>query len=282
LFEYDPASALEAISVLVEKPVESDLHDLSYRVTESSACAQAWVIVPSQSNSFPFVVFLHGGGQDRGAFLNEAFLLADRGIASLLIDLPQARALPNFLHPEKDQATLVQTVLAVRRGIDCLALRSDIDMSRGSIIGFSFGAWIGSMVAAVDARLGRAILTSGVPRMSEFWRASPHPDVAGIRDGLPSSAMERYVEASKPFDAIEHLRRCSRVRLFFQFGAEDELISQEYVREFLPYGIGDNHLKIYESASHYQMFFNPDARRDRLAWIQDQLIGQGGLRCAAM
>lgn len=94
--------------------------------------------------------------------------------------------------------------------------------------------------------------------------------------------MERYVEASKPFDAIEHLRRCSKVRLFFQFGAEDELISQEYVRELLPYGIGDNLIKIYESGSHYQMFLNPDARRDRLAWIEDQLLGEGGLRFAAM
>jgi hypothetical protein len=78
--------------------------------------------------------------------------MADLGIASLLIDLPQARALPNFLHPEKDQATLVQTVLAVRRGMDCLALRSDIDMSRGAIIGFSFGVWIGSRSVGLDTR----------------------------------------------------------------------------------------------------------------------------------
>jgi predicted peptidase len=152
LFEYDPACSLESISVLIEKHLKSDLYDLSYRVTDSSEYVHAWVVVPSQPGSFPFVVFLHGGGQDRGAFLHEAFLLADRGIASLLIDLPQARALPNFLHPEKDQAPLVQTVLAVRRGMDCLALRSDIDMSRGAIIGFSFGVWIGSRSVGLDTR----------------------------------------------------------------------------------------------------------------------------------
>jgi cephalosporin-C deacetylase-like acetyl esterase len=247
---------------------------LSYRVTESSGYVSAWMIVPSQSSSLPFVVFLHGGGQDRGAFLGEAFLLADFGIASLLIDLPQARALPNFSCPEKDQATFFQTVIAVRRGVDYLALRPDIDMSRGAIVGFSFGAWVASVVAAVDGRLSRVILTSGAPRMSEFWRGSPHPDVVGIRDELPPLIMERYVEASKPCDAIEHLRNCANVRLFFQFGSCDEVISEEYVREFLPYAVGENQLKVYESASHYQMFFNSDALRDRLSWLQDQLAGE--------
>jgi hypothetical protein len=92
LFEYDAASPLQPVSTLVEEHVEGHLHDLSYRVTESSDCAHAWVIVPSRPDSLPYVVYLHGGGQDRGAFLSEALLLADLGIASLLIDLPQARA----------------------------------------------------------------------------------------------------------------------------------------------------------------------------------------------
>jgi pimeloyl-ACP methyl ester carboxylesterase len=275
LFEYDAASPLQPVSTLVEEHVDGDLHDLSYRVTESSDCAHAWMIVPTRSDSLPYVVYLHGGGQGRGAFLNEAFLLADLGIASLLIDLPQARAFPDFSSPDKDQNTFFQTVIAVRRGVDCLALRSNIDINRGAIVGFSFGAWIGSVVAAVDGRLRRAILTAGVPRMSEFWRASTHPDVVSIRDGLPSPIMERFVEASRPFDAIEHLRRCSNIRLFFQFGTGDEIISQEHVREFSPYAVGRNQLKIYESGSHYQIIFDPDARHDRLSWLQDQLLGSG-------
>ena len=228
------------------------------------------MIAPEWPGSHPFVVFLHGGGQNRGAFLNEALLLAVAGVASLLIDLPQARAFPDFLQPEKDQAVLEQTVLSVTHGMDCLAIRSDIDLRRGAIIGFSFGAWIGSVVAASDVRIRGAVLTSGVPRMSEFWRASLHPDVIRIRDRFSSNVMDRYVNLLKPSDAIEHLRLCSQVCLFFQFGSEDELISQASVNEFLPYGRGDNRLKIYDAASHYQMFFNLDARKDRVSWIHDR------------
>jgi len=138
-------------------------------------------------------------------------------------------------------------------------------------IGFSFGAWIAGIVAAVDARMKRAVLIAGAPRMSEFWRASQHPDVVRIRQGLQPGIMDHYAEATKRLDATEYLQRCSSIPLLFQFGAGDEVISQEYVGEFTPYASGSNQLKVYESGSHYQMFLNPDARRDRLSWIRDEL-----------
>jgi dienelactone hydrolase len=271
LFEYDPASPIEAISSLVERRIQGDLYELSYRLPGSSEYARAWLIVPPQSRPSPFVVALHGGGQDRNAFLPEACLLAEIGIASLLIDLPQARAFPNFSFPDQERDTFAQTVITVRRGLDCLSLRSDIDMCRGAIVGFSFGAWIAGIVAAVDARPKRAVLIAGVPRMSEFWRASLHPDVVRIRQGLQPGIMDRYAEAAKPLDASEYLQCCSNIPLLFQFGTGDEFISQEYVREFTPYACGTDQLKVYESGPHYSMFFNPDARRDRLSWLRDQL-----------
>jgi dienelactone hydrolase len=271
LFEYDPASPIEAISSLVERRIQGDLYELSYRLPGSSEYARAWLIVPPQSRPSPFVVALHGGGQDRNAFLPEACLLAELGIASLLIDLPQARAFPNFSRPDLERDTFAQTVITVRRGLDCLSLRSDIDMCRGATVGFSFGAWIAGIVAAVDARPKRAVLIAGVPRMSEFWRASLHPDVVRIRQGLQPGIMDRYAEAAKPLDASEYLQCCSNIPLLFQFGTGDEFISQEYVREVTPYACGTDQLKVYESGPHYSMFFNPDARRDRLSWLRDQL-----------
>jgi uncharacterized protein len=273
LFDYDSSIPLEAVSTLVEEHLQGKLHDLSYYLNDSSERAQAWLVLPRQSNVFPFVIYLHGGGQDRGAFLAEAYLLADLGIASLLMDLPQARAFPDFAHCERDRDAFVQTVASVRRGLDCLALRTDIDMGRGAIVGVSFGACIGSIVAAVDTRLKRAVLIAGVPHMSEFWRGSSHPNVVSIRQRLSPSIMEGYVEASKAFDAINYLPRCSSVCLFFQFGSGDEVISAEQVEEFSPYVFGENHLKIYDSVSHFEMFLNPKVRYDRLRWLQDQLRG---------
>jgi hypothetical protein len=108
--------------------------------------------------------------------------------------------------------------------------------------------------------------------MSEFWRTSLHPDVLRIRHELQPGIMDNYAEASKGIDASEYLQLCSNIPLLFQFGTGDEVIQQEYVREFTPYVCGTNQLKVYESGSHYQMILNPDARRDRLSWLRDQLV----------
>jgi dienelactone hydrolase len=272
LFEYDLSSPIEAISSLVERLIQGDLHDLSYRLPGGLETARAWLMVPRQSGPFPFVVALHGGGQGRDAFLAEAGLMAELGMASLLIDLPQARAFPDFSRPDQEQARFAQTVITVRRGLDYLALREDVDMCRGAIVGFSFGAWIASIVAAVDARSQRAVFIAGVPRMSEFWRTSLHPDVIRVRQGLEPSVMDKYAEASKGIVASEYLQRRSNLPLLFQFGTGDELITQEHLREFTPYVCGTNQLNVYESGSHYQMILNPDARRDRLSWLRDQLV----------
>ncbi|HEX6496714.1 MAG TPA: alpha/beta fold hydrolase [Acidobacteriaceae bacterium] len=269
MFEYDSSLPLESVLSPVEEHAKWTLHDLSYRGTQSPDVVQAWLIVPRGSNRYPFVTFLHGGAQDRSAFLGEAALFAESGTASLLIDLPQTRALPDFSHPDKDRAAFVQTVVGIRRGLDYLALRSDIDISRGALVGVSFGGSIGSMVAAADARVRAAVLTATPPRMSEFWRSSSHPEVVNIRRTLLSGEIERYTESAKDLDAIECLRRISHVRFFFQFGTDDELISEQQVQDFSLYVSDGNQFKMYESASHFEMFSNADIRQDRLLWLQN-------------
>jgi cephalosporin-C deacetylase-like acetyl esterase len=223
VFEYDRGSPLEADVTSVETRASGPLFDLSYRVDGKSARSQGWLIVPFRSHPIPFVVSLHGGGQDRGACLAEARLFADRGIGSLLIDLPQARSFPNFSNPVEEWGTFTQTVISVMRGLDYLALREDFDMDRGAIVGFSFGAWIGSALAAADTRVKRAILVACVPRMSEFWRSSPY--AVDIRREVPPATFERHIEASRPFDPLRFVAQCFNKALFFQFAANDEVVS---------------------------------------------------------
>jgi pimeloyl-ACP methyl ester carboxylesterase len=270
VFEYDRLAPLEAEVSEVETQARGALFDLSYRVNGNSERTHGWLIVPSRSHPIPFVVFLHGGGQDRGACLAEAWLFADRGMGSLLIDLPQARSFPNFSNPAEEEGTFGMTVKSVMRGLDYLALRSDFDMERGAIAGFSFGAWIGSALAAVDARVKRAVLVACPPRMSEFWRSSTNSLVADIRRKVPPAQFAHYSEVSQSFDSVRFLEQSSNTQFFFQFGAEDELILPEQAQEFAPYATGLNLLKMYGSATHLQMFFDPIARDDRVSWLDSK------------
>jgi hypothetical protein len=57
----------------------------------------------------------------------------------------------------------------------------------------------------------------------------------------------------------------------FLHGADDELVSAEQTQEFAPYATGLNQLKIYDSATHLQMFFDSAARADRISWLHSKL-----------
>jgi hypothetical protein len=105
--------------------------------------------------------------------------------------------------------------------------------------------------------------------MSEFWRSSPY--AADIRREVPPAEFERYIEASRSFDPLRSVAQCLNKSLFFQFGADDELVSAEQRQEFAPYATGLNLLKVYDSATHLQMFFDPAARADRISWLQSKL-----------
>jgi hypothetical protein len=85
-----------------------------------------------------------------------------------------------------------------------------------------------------------------------------------------ASRRASWIVTPKPQNLSTQASPCSDARtstLLFQFGTRDEVISQEDVREFAPYAGGTNQLKVYESASHYQLFLNPDA----FSWLRDQL-----------
>jgi hypothetical protein len=105
--------------------------------------------------------------------------------------------------------------------------------------------------------------------MSEFWRSSPY--VADIRREVPPAEFARYIEVSQSLDAVRFLEKCSNTRFFLQFGANDEVVSPEERQEFAPYATGLKLLKLYDSATHLQMFFDSVARADRISWLHSKL-----------
>jgi pimeloyl-ACP methyl ester carboxylesterase len=67
---------------------------------------------------------------------------------------------------------MCQSIVDLRRGIDYLVSRSDIDPERIAIFGGSLGGWIGSILAAVEPRIKTAVLS--VPA-TEFVTAQTPP-----------------------------------------------------------------------------------------------------------
>jgi poly(3-hydroxybutyrate) depolymerase len=74
---------------------------------------------------------------------------------------PWHKSVDRFDKPEQDREAYVQTVADLRRSIDMLLARNDVDPKRLAYVGHSYGAQWGSILAAVDKRMKAAVRMAG-------------------------------------------------------------------------------------------------------------------------
>lgn len=60
--------------------------------------------------------------------------------------------------PEMDRQAEIHAVVDLRRGIDLLLARPDVDPRRLAYVGHSYGAQWGAILSAVDKRIKTAVL----------------------------------------------------------------------------------------------------------------------------
>lgn len=102
--------------------------------------------------------------RNRKQFLDEAIALAPTGVVSLLTDGPVARpgyVADNMPLSEKQAAETLQQVIDMRRGVDLLLARKDVDPKRLAYVGHSYNASIGAILSGVDRRFKAFVLMAG-------------------------------------------------------------------------------------------------------------------------
>jgi len=114
----------------------------------------------------PCVIILHGLGGSKEIMAGYALAMAKFGYASLVIDeYGQGERGPLKTVPSQQAEQLAtavrQTSVDVRRGLDFLETRPEIDGKRVGLAGVSLGAIIGTVVSGVEPRLKAAVLVSG-------------------------------------------------------------------------------------------------------------------------
>ena len=187
--------------------------------------------------------------------------MAKRGVASLLPDPPYARPpiedVVNFTPTDRDG--IVQEVVEMRRGIDLLFSREEIDPSRLGYVGFSWGGSLGAIFAAVERRVSSFVLMSLVPRLSA--------DMRRLGEERGAGDLAAYEVAMKPIDAVNYLPHVAPRALFLQFGAQDARPSPEESREAANSASKPKQAKSYD-AEHE---LNAQACADRESWLAQRL-----------
>jgi hypothetical protein len=88
--------------------------------------------------------------------------------------------------------------------------------------------------------------------------------------------LERYLEATAPFDAIHHIGRAKPAAILFQFARRDEVVTERAAKQYSRSGSKPKSVKWYD-ARHEDIFKNAKALIDRANWLRKQ-IGIGDVK----
>jgi len=228
----------------------------------------AYLVEPTNEGPNAGVLFLHRGSGDRSVFLAEALVLARAGAVSLLIDAPQARPAPwrkpfDVAEPDSLRELFVQTVVDLRRGIDLLCARPDLDRGRIGFVGQRFGANAGALLLASDPRVKVADLMCLDPSWTATLRSSRSPGATGLRRALPADRFKHLIETMEPLDAAVYLGR-THAKLLLQYARYDNELAGAAGGRL----VGSASVRWYEAGRELN---DLEALEDRVTWIEEGL-----------
>ena len=254
-FGYDANAPLDVIERGNSLEGTVTVRDIDF-ASPKGGRAQAFLIAPRTSAPIPAMVFVAGSNQRREDIRAEAIGAARRGVIALVLEQSQiAAARPQiWTFTARDREEAVQTVIDTRRAIDLLVARTDVDRTRVGYYGFSYGAWLGAITAAVDKRVGLVVLRSGGPQiLAEIARASSR------------TLTPEYTALMATVDQMSYARNITGPVLV-QNGSRDTTYTPEQTRAWQDRIGGAKTVKSYDAGHTLDATANADA----LAWIAER------------
>ncbi len=196
----------------------------------------AWWCVPTTGTApYPCVIIMHGYGGDKNGLQMLAPAFAMRGIATFAIDAeyhgdrkqPGSDILSPYIYRNRD--AFIQTVIDLRRGIDFLQSRQEIDGKRIGYIGLSMGGILGGILAGVDERVQAPILIVAGGDWGYLFANSQHPNAVQLREKNPElfKNPQKINELVGPMDPVNWVARISPRPLLMINGKDDQIVPKE-------------------------------------------------------
>jgi len=196
-FAYDRHESFDYVDKgVVNHGYPIEIRDVSF-ASAGSGRVHAYLVVPPGKGPFPAVIWAHGSGVTRKDLLLPATWFAARGAIQLLPDDPfERKPNLNFASDARQRAAIVQQVVDLRRAVDLLQSRPDVDGKRIAFTGLSFGAIQGALLAGTEPRIRAFDLQSGRGRSlgpgldPRAWIKRSHAAFF-IQDGLHDQVVPR-------------------------------------------------------------------------------------------
>jgi len=271
-FDYDAKAPLDLKIISSQKRGDSTVYDITY-ASPKGGVVPAYLVVPAKGKGpFAAVVWGHwywsnSDMRNRKQFLDEAVALASAGVVSLLTDGPIAR--PGYVadqNPlsEKRADEKVQQVIDMRRGVDLLLTRKNVDPERLAFVGHSYNASIGATLSGVDHRFKAFVLMAGSISDEVIRKTGGFEQ---FRRQVGPEKFDAYMASHVYLDEGKFVSHAAPATVFLQYATQEPFLTPDVAREFEKIVSEPRRFKLYD-APHA---LNAEARRDRIAFLTEQL-----------
>ena len=270
-FDYDQRAPLGIKEIGVERRGNVRVQDLTYS-SPRGGVVPAYLVVPQGKGPFAAVIWGHwywGNSpmRNRKEFLDEAVALAQAGVVSLLTDGPIARpghkANDEPLN-EQEVTDLVQQVTDMRRGVDLLLARKDVDPKRIAYVGHSYNAVVGAILSGVERRFKAFVLMAAT--MSDEVSMKT-PEYEEYRQKVGAEKFDAFQAKYSWTDQGKYVSHAAPAVVFLQYGSQETFLTPERARLYAAVVSEPKRFELYD-APHA---LNAAARRDRIAFLTEQL-----------
>jgi len=270
-FDYDQTTPLNLKRIGVQHRARADVYDITYDSLKGGV-VPAYLVVPKGRGPFAAVIWGHwywnnSSMRNRKEFLDEAVVLAQAGVVSLLTDGPVARPGHEAIKDpfdERNAAEFFQQVMDMRRGVDLLLARKDVDRKRIAFVGHSYNAGVGALLSGVDRRFKAFVLMAGVLSNEVIRQIKEYQD---YRESVGPQKVDAYNKKYSWLDQGKYVSHAAPAVVLLQFATKERFLTAERARDQAAVVSEPKQFKLYE-AEHA---LNAEARRDRIAFLIEQL-----------
>jgi len=280
-WDYDKNAPLNIKQAGIQQRGKATVYDIAYEspvgdrgaaVGPNGGTVTSYLVVPAGKGPFPAVIYGHwcmpgSEKKNRTEFLDEAIVLANSGVLSLLPDHV-------IVHPgfKPDETPLNKTQIAVgvqqnvnlRRGADLLLARKDVDPKRLAYVGHSCDATAGGFLSGIDKRFKAFVIMAGGLSDEVDKTTKSFQD---YRQKVGPEEIDAFLAKFAWMDAGKYVSRAAPASMFLQFATDEPFLNADLARRYFEVVSEPKRLKIYQ-APHA---LNAEATQDRVAFLAQQL-----------
>jgi uncharacterized protein len=228
-FEYDEGAPLDIRVTSSRVDGDVRISKLTY-ASPKGGRVPALLFVPSGGGPFAGLIAQHGlpGSKENAVFRAE--LLAKLGVVVIAIDAPFARRSGAPLaFTRRDRAEQIQLIVDLRRAVDLLRARTDVDDDRIAYLGVSYGASMGGLLAGVEHRIAAFALLVGNGGLVELL-SEPRYRSAPLYTLSPAHR-KAWPAAMRPIEPLRWVKQATAPILFLN-GRRDQAVPARFAARF--------------------------------------------------